>query len=225
MPTPPTDVTGRIGQIDRRIRGFTAPLAHVGSAPGTVLGGEVANPARSAAAVTFDRVYQAARTGAATTTAVRWTPTGTIPTATTTGMSAELVDGVPAELAAYGNGRIPTDALAPIGVGSHRLWAPAAAAFTDMVAAAAADGITIGVTDSYRSYAAQVDVAERKGLYINGGLAAVPGTSKHGWGKAVDLDLGAAAQQWMRTHGPAFGFVENVPREPWHWEWLTPAER
>ena len=141
MPTPPTDVTGRIGQIDRRIRGFTAPLAHVGSAPGTVLGGEVANPARSSAAVTFDRVYQAARTGAATTTAARWTPTGTIPTATTTraGMSAELVDGVPAELAAYGNGRIPADALAPIGVGSHRLWAPAAAAFTDMVAAAAAD--------------------------------------------------------------------------------------
>lgn len=130
------------------------------------------------------------------------------------------VDGVPAELARYGNGRIPAAALTEIGSGNHRLWDPAARAFQAMEAAAARDGVTFGVTDSYRSYESQVDVARRKGLYSQGGLAAVPGTSKHGWGLALDLDLDAKAQAWMRDNGARFGFVENVPREPWHWEFV-----
>ena len=119
--------------------------------------------------------------------------------------------------ARYANGRIPTDALTPIGDGNHRLAAPAAAAFGDLQAAARRDGVTIGVTDSYRSFDAQVDVAQRKGLYSQGGLAAQPGTSQHGWGSAVDLDLDPRAQAWMRANGPRFGFVEDTPREPWHW--------
>ena len=126
-------------------------------------------------------------------------------------------DGVPTELAAYGNGRVPASALQEVGSTGHRLWAPAAQALTRLISAAAADGVTIGITDSYRSYAGQVDVAQRKGLYSQGGLAAAPGTSDHGWGMAVDLDLNAAAQAWMRTHAAEHGFVEDTPREPWHW--------
>jgi hypothetical protein len=131
--------------------------------------------------------------------------------------AAVFVDGVPADLAAYGNGRIPSEALEQVGSTNHRLWAPAAGAFEDVLAAAARDGVTIGVTDSYRSYDAQVDVAARKGLYSQGGLAAAPGTSPHGWGLAVDLKLDATAQAWMRANGGRFGFVEDTPREPWHW--------
>ncbi|MFS0700629.1 D-alanyl-D-alanine carboxypeptidase family protein [Cellulomonas sp. 179-A 4D5 NHS] len=131
--------------------------------------------------------------------------------------AAVFVDGVPADLAAYGNGRIPGDALEPVGSTGHKLWAPAAGALEDVLAAAARDGVTIGITDSYRSYDAQVDVAERKGLYSQGGLAAKPGTSPHGWGLAVDLKLDATAQAWMRANGGRFGFVEDTPREPWHW--------
>ena len=71
--------------------------------------------------------------------------------------------------------------------------------------------------DSYRTYDSQVDLAERKGLYKDGGLAAVPGTSDHGWGMAVDLSLDAGAQAWMRQHAGEYGFVEDTPREPWHW--------
>lgn len=123
----------------------------------------------------------------------------------------------PAALKAYGNGRIPPHALAPLGIGNHRLYAPAAESFKAMRAAAAADGVKIGITDSYRSYDAQVDLAKRKGLYKDGGLAAVPGTSNHGWGLATDLDLDDRAQAWMRTNASRFGFVEDVPREPWHW--------
>jgi hypothetical protein len=124
---------------------------------------------------------------------------------------------VPYELVHYGNGRIPAEALVPIGVGHHRLWGPAARAFKALQAAAGGDGIAIGVTDSYRSYEAQVDVARRKGLYVEGGLAARPGTSPHGWGLALDLDLDAEAQRWMRQNAHRYGFVENTPREPWHW--------
>ncbi len=84
---------------------------------------------------------------------------------------------------------------------SHQLWGPRHASFEAMRSAAAADGVTIGITDSYRSYAGQVDVAARKGLYSQGGLASVPGTSNHGWGMALDLDLDSSALTWMRQHG------------------------
>jgi D-alanyl-D-alanine carboxypeptidase len=125
--------------------------------------------------------------------------------------------GIPTDLAAYGNGKIPATALGKVGETGHKLWAPAAESLTKMIADAKKDGVTIGITDSYRSYDEQVDVARRKGLYSQGGLAAKPGTSEHGWGMATDLDLNSKAQAWVRKHGEEYGFVENVPREPWHW--------
>ena len=131
--------------------------------------------------------------------------------------AATTADAVPRELVRFGNGRVPSSALQPIGREQHRLWGPAATAFIALLEAADTEGVTIGVTDSYRSYAAQVDVARRKGLYAEGGLAARPGTSNHGWGLALDLDLDAAALAWMRVNADRFGFVEDTPREPWHW--------
>ncbi|MEV6599282.1 M15 family metallopeptidase [Actinoplanes sp. NPDC051346] len=127
--------------------------------------------------------------------------------------------GIPTELAAYGNGKIPANALGKVGNTNHKLWAPAAESLNQMIADAKAQGVTIGITDSYRSYDEQVDVARRKGLYSQGGLAAKPGTSEHGWGMATDLDLNSKAQAWMRANGEKYGFSENVPREPWHWEY------
>ena len=83
--------------------------------------------------------------------------------------------------------------------------------------AAAREGIQIGVTDSYRSYDQQVDLARRKGLYKNGGLAATPGTSQHGWGLAVDVDTSRQGTDWLRANAARFGF-STIPREPWHWQ-------
>ena len=125
--------------------------------------------------------------------------------------------GIPTELVGYGNGKIPANALEKVGNTNHKLWAPAAESLTKMIGDAKAQGVTIGITDSYRSYSEQVDVARRKGLYSQGGLAAKPGTSEHGWGMATDLDLNNKAQAWMRANGEKYGFVENTPREPWHW--------
>ena len=84
-----------------------------------------------------------------------------------------------------------------------------------------AEGVTIGITDSYRTYETQVDLVRRKGLYSQGGLAATPGTSDHGWGLAADLRLDASAQAWMRANAGRYGFAEDTPREPWHWAYQT----
>ncbi|MEU4424568.1 M15 family metallopeptidase [Actinoplanes sp. NPDC024001] len=125
--------------------------------------------------------------------------------------------GIPVDLAGFGNGRIPENALGRVGNTSHKLWAPAAENLNRMIEDAKREGVTIGITDSYRPYAEQVDLARRKGLYSQGGLAAKPGTSAHGWGMATDLDLNNKALSWMRQNAEKYGFVENVPREPWHW--------
>ena len=125
--------------------------------------------------------------------------------------------GIPTDLAAYGNGKIPPTALQEVGGTGHKLWAPAAEQLTKLIADAKKDGVTIGITDSYRSYDEQVSLAKRKGLYSQGGLAAKPGTSEHGWGMATDLDLNAKALSWMRANADKYGFDENVPRETWHW--------
>ncbi|WP_229022863.1 M15 family metallopeptidase [Actinomarinicola tropica] len=130
----------------------------------------------------------------------------------------------PAELVAFGNGRIPVTELTSIGVDGHQLHAPAAEAFTLLRSAASADGVSLGVISSYRDFATQQRLASEKGLYSQGGLAAAPGTSNHGWGLSLDLDLDASGQAWMRDNAWRFGFVEDVPREPWHWTYRPAAE-
>ena len=69
----------------------------------------------------------------------------------------------------------------------------------------------------------QVDLARRKGLYSNGGLAAAPGTSNHGWGLAVDLDVDTRSHTWLADNGWRYGFVEDTPRERWHWAYRPTA--
>ena len=126
------------------------------------------------------------------------------------------------------NGKLDTEELVKIEPagdtgGNHKLNAQAAKAYAEMKAAAEADGVSWGITDSYRDYEAQVSVAARKGLYKNGGLAAVPGTSNHGWGSALDLKLDSKAQAWLKDNASKFGFT-NIPREPWHWEHKASVE-
>jgi cell wall-associated NlpC family hydrolase len=127
----------------------------------------------------------------------------------------------------YPNGLIPPSAMCPLGAAGHRLRCDAAAAYRAMSAAFAADmGGPICITDSYRTYASQVDLYGRKPA-----LAAVPGTSNHGWGLAVDLcggieRFGTPAYQWMVANAGRFGYLHptwadpgNGREEPWHWEY------
>lgn len=208
-------IAERIWQIQSRIAQLSPPVAApLGTLAPAAAGatGLTATGATTASAAAFSTVLGAAvagMPGAAASSSSGLSPGS--------GLGAVDAKGIPLELARYGNGRIPASALATIDGTNHRLWTPAARSFEAMRAAAAADGVTIGITDSYRTYESQVDLARRKGLYSQGGLAAVPGTSEHGWGMAMDLKLDSSAQAWMRQNAGRFGFVEDVPREPWHW--------
>ena len=126
----------------------------------------------------------------------------------------------------YVNGFLPPEALCPLRVGDgHRLRADAAKAFNRM-----ARERDLCLTDSYRSYGAQVDVYGRKP-----NLAAIPGTSNHGLGLAVDLcggveSFGTPAYRWMKANAPRFGWVHpswaepgGSRPEPWHWEYVGKA--
>lgn len=127
----------------------------------------------------------------------------------------------------YANGQIPPSALCPLYKAPGESLRPAAAAaFNALSQAYEKDtGSPICVTDSYRSYAEQVQVKGDRGRF-----AATPGTSEHGRGLALDLcgginDFGAPAHLWMKQNAPLFGWFHpswaeasgNLP-EPWHWE-------
>jgi cell wall-associated NlpC family hydrolase len=126
----------------------------------------------------------------------------------------------------YPNGLIPPSAMCPIGAAAHTLRCDAAAAYRAMSAAfAGAFGTPICITDSYRTYGSQVRLYGEKPA-----LAAVPGTSNHGWGLAVDLcggieTFGTPQYAWMKANAGRFGFLHpdwaepgNGREEPWHWE-------
>jgi hypothetical protein len=201
-------INARIFEIQSRM----AQLSTAPALPAAVTGAAGLTSTTSAVGATTGADFSAALDSAV---AASGSTTG----AAEVGSGRNLVnaDGVPLELVPYGNGQVPADALSPIGSAGHRLWKPAATSFEAMRAAAARDGVTIGITDSYRSYDSQVELAARKGLYSQGGLAAKPGTSDHGWGIATDLKLDPAALSWMRRNAGTYGFVEDTPRESWHW--------
>jgi cell wall-associated NlpC family hydrolase len=127
----------------------------------------------------------------------------------------------------YPNGLIPPSAMCPLGAAGHTLRCDAAAAYRAMSAAyAGAFGTPLCITDSYRSYAGQVRLYGQKPA-----LAAVPGTSNHGWGLAVDLcggieRFGTPQYDWMKANSGRYGFLHpdwaepgNGREEPWHWEY------
>lgn len=132
-----------------------------------------------------------------------------------------------ASLAGFANGRIPETALCPLwGTSGHMLRADAAAAFNALSRAYAVTfRAPICVTDSYRSFDEQVAVRSAKPT-----LAAVPGTSNHGWGVALDLcdgvqTFGSPQHVWLQQNAMAYGWFHpswaqagGSKPEAWHWE-------
>jgi zinc D-Ala-D-Ala carboxypeptidase len=139
-------------------------------------------------------------------------------------------DGV-ARITDAPNGQLPSSQLCTLWTARHRLRADAAVALAKLnVAYKERFGHDICLTDSYRTLSAQVHLRAAKP-----GLAAVPGTSEHGYGLAVDLcdgverGSGNSRYQWLRDNGPAYGWDNPAwalpggsgPNEAWHWEYLA----
>jgi LAS superfamily LD-carboxypeptidase LdcB len=127
------------------------------------------------------------------------------------------------------NGQIDPSELCTLWDGKEMLRADAAVALAALNATYFLRfGADLCLTDGYRSYGEQVAVRRQKP-----GLAAVPGTSQHGWGLAVDVcgltGYGGDVYPWLRENAPAFGWDNpdwardggSGPNEPWHWEYVA----
>ena len=127
----------------------------------------------------------------------------------------------------YRNGKIPLRQLCALKTGTGQmLRCDAAHSFEAMAAAYQGKfGTPLCITDSYRSYEAQVSTYAAKPT-----LAAIPGTSNHGWGLAVDLCGGVESfsspqHSWLKSKAGLYGWVlppwaqaNGSKPEPWHWE-------
>lgn len=138
-----------------------------------------------------------------------------------TGRAAAVVAGAPV-FANGENGRLPDSALTIIGVDTSgrtaRLATAVAPSWLAMADAARADGVELRVVDAYRSIWDQERLADELGIYGQGGWAAVPGTSNHGWGLAVDVDVSGDAYGWLTANAGRFGWWQPMSDETWHWE-------
>ncbi|WP_084078345.1 M15 family metallopeptidase [Demequina sp. NBRC 110057] len=121
------------------------------------------------------------------------------------------------------NGRLSSGSLCAVDFApGHSLQCDAAEALEAADADYYAEtGSHLSMTDSYRSYASQVTTRARKGS-----MAAVPGTSNHGWGMAVDLDHASAT--WLAANGAEYGWVHPTwarsggsKPEWWHLEYVA----
>lgn len=126
----------------------------------------------------------------------------------------------------FSNGLVPEWALCSLpGYSGEQLRGDAARGFVDANAAFHDQfGKKMCITDSYRSLSEQQAVYAQKP-----GLAAVPGTSNHGEGLALDLcgginRFGTAEHNWLAANGPKYGWVHPdwakcCPAEAWHFEY------
>lgn len=135
--------------------------------------------------------------------------------------------------------------LTQIGIGSHKLVEPAAKAFIQMLGDMEKDtkgSVTkdnLKLTDSYRKLESQCRIMDWDLFHSKGGNSenegkkgctsctrkvgsggktpvAYPGTSNHGWGRAVDL-FNKEAQKWIKDNGYKYGWCwGEVKSEAWH---------
>jgi LAS superfamily LD-carboxypeptidase LdcB len=124
----------------------------------------------------------------------------------------------------YPNGLIPARYLCPLPEKQRMLRADAALAFYKLDAAFKARfKKDMCLTDSYRSLADQQRIYSQRPAF-----AAVPGSSNHGLGTAVDIcggvqNQGSVPFNWLLANSKKYGWSHPQwayvsPFEPWHWE-------
>ena len=127
-------------------------------------------------------------------------------------------------------------------IDKRKLRKEAAIALEKMFASAKKDGIYLGGASGYRSYAAQVSVfnqyVKRDGYEKARTYSAIPGTSEHQTGLAIDVSAsngycavsscfeGTKEAKWLESNSANFGYIIRYPKgkehitgykyEPWH---------
>ncbi|MFN8630950.1 MAG: D-alanyl-D-alanine carboxypeptidase family protein [Chloroflexota bacterium] len=96
-------------------------------------------------------------------------------------------------------------------------------------AAAAREDVAIHVDSGWRSRAYQERLfsealAETGSVDAAARRVALPGTSLHEAGRAVDIGPAEAAR-WLASHGAAYGLCQVYRNEPWHFELRASAAR
>lgn len=157
---------------------------------------------------------------------------------------------IPKRLKRFGNGTLPERVLAPVQAGGL-MYRVAAVSFNAMYDHARRDGVVLRSVGAYRSLERQEQMFLQR-MTLNKKLAkrplvrrfwkkkvwylqhlapvAVPSTSNHGWGTAIDLDLtNSKVFPWLCKNAPKYGFYlqgkpftvtgkPNPEYEPWHWQ-------
>lgn len=222
-----------LAQADQALAGTVAPAraatlaASVSTAAAQVTQAQQAWQAARAA----QAAAQAAKARAAASPA----PTSSVDACRTTYTGPPFWTSVPTATGDGSNGNLPASSMTALSwtTDSHGtrfyLLTPAAQALERLnVAFRAAFGHDLDIDLAYRDYATQV--AMRAAL---GTVAAVPGTSPHGFGKAIDVpelpcEYGWSSPQraWLLAHGPSFGWVQPAwalqngsGPEYWHYEY------
>ncbi|HVF74247.1 MAG TPA: M15 family metallopeptidase [Acidimicrobiales bacterium] len=138
-------------------------------------------------------------------------------------------DNRPTPVPGRSNGQLHSTDLITVGPRCVA-YRPAATSLHLLLAAARHEGVDLATSECYRPYDGQVE--ERAAW---GPCAARPGTSMHGWGKAVDfrdrrggLTFSSPAYAWLKANASHYGW--NHPGwarpggsgcdEAWHWEWV-----
>jgi D-alanyl-D-alanine carboxypeptidase len=157
---------------------------------------------------------------------------------------------IPNRLKKHGNGFVPEHLLSKTNAGGL-MYRTAASALNRMYVDALQHGVILKSVGAYRSYERQEELflqrftlikklAKRplvrrrwknKIWYLHHlAPVAVPGTSNHGWGLAIDFNLSDAnVFPWLLKNAPKYGFYlqgkpftitgkPNPEYEPWHWQ-------
>ncbi|MBB5493045.1 MAG: D-alanyl-D-alanine carboxypeptidase family protein [Nocardiopsis sp. BM-2018] len=141
-------------------------------------------------------------------------------------LAADCDPSAAANASGYPNGLLPQEALCELYDDGKFLRADAAVAFLELnVEYVERFGENMCITSAYR------DLPNQHRVYgqVAPGFAAVPGTSNHGLGQAIDLGCGiqdfrSERWNWMEENGARYDWIhpawaKSSPFEPWHWEY------
>ena len=127
--------------------------------------------------------------------------------------------------------------------GDYKIAAVCHDALAEMRDAVLAQGLPFNLTSAYRSYEYQTTLFERKvNKLVGQGYSrsaaeaetsrsiAIPGTSEHQLGLAVDVKSGSTVYDWLAQHSWEYGFIMRYPYgqtkltgiyyEPWHFRYV-----